>query len=154
MSDARRDDLTAAMVAFAALQLRADAVVKTIASENRMNTTDLRALYLVQAHPGATAKELGAHLDLSSGSVTALVDRMANAGYIQRVPNPDDRRSVRMLLDERGVEALDRVSAFYVGAFETAMAPDHAAAFARELHTLADELAARLERRSRQDPDR
>ena len=30
---------------------------------------------------------------MTSGAVTALVDRLQAAGYVERVPNPQDRRS-------------------------------------------------------------
>ena len=42
------------------------------------------------ATPKAVAEEVG----LTSGSVTALLDRLEASGHIQRVPNPLDRRSV------------------------------------------------------------
>jgi len=41
-----------------------------------------------------TAGELGRRVGLSSGSVTALVDRLAARGFVERKPNPADRRSV------------------------------------------------------------
>ena len=36
---------------------------------------------------------MGKRLSLSSGAVTALVDRMERAGQVERRPNPNDRRS-------------------------------------------------------------
>jgi DNA-binding MarR family transcriptional regulator len=41
-----------------------------------------------------TASDLGERLHLTSGSVTALINRLEAAGYAERVDNPDDRRSV------------------------------------------------------------
>jgi DNA-binding MarR family transcriptional regulator len=40
-----------------------------------------------------TPTQLGRRLSLSSGAVTALVDRMERAGQVERRPNPNDRRS-------------------------------------------------------------
>src|SRR3989337_1363206 len=42
---------------------------------------------------GLTPTQLGRRLSLSSGAVTALVDRMERAGQVERQPNPNDRRS-------------------------------------------------------------
>ncbi len=42
---------------------------------------------------GLTPTQLGRRLSLSSGAVTALVDRMERAGQVERRPNPSDRRS-------------------------------------------------------------
>lgn len=42
---------------------------------------------------GLTPTQLGRLLSLSSGAVTALVDRLEGAGRAERVPNPKDRRS-------------------------------------------------------------
>lgn len=41
-----------------------------------------------------TAGELGKKTGLSTGSVTALVDRLEKAGYVAREKDPDDRRRV------------------------------------------------------------
>ncbi len=48
-------------------------------------------------------------MGLTSGSATALLDRLEKAGYVHRIPNPDDRRSVLVKLDEaRAAVALER----------------------------------------------
>lgn len=40
-----------------------------------------------------TPSRLGALLDLSSGGITALLQRLERDGYVARVPHPTDRRS-------------------------------------------------------------
>lgn len=42
---------------------------------------------------GLTPTQLGERLRLSSGAVTALVDRLERDGRVERRPNPEDRRS-------------------------------------------------------------
>lgn len=63
-----------------------------------LHTTDLHALIAVlnADRRGAplTAGRLGAHLGLSSGATTALVDRMERHGYVARVKDPADGRRV------------------------------------------------------------
>ncbi|MPR09410.1 MarR family transcriptional regulator [Microvirga tunisiensis] len=48
-------------------------------------------------------------MHLTSGSGTALLDRLERAGFIRRIPNPDDRRSLLVQLDsERAQGAVKR----------------------------------------------
>ena len=57
-----------------------------------INTTDGRALDVIdQAGGRVTAGELARELRLSTGAVTAILDRLEQAGYARRVPDPDDR---------------------------------------------------------------
>jgi DNA-binding MarR family transcriptional regulator len=52
-----------------------------------------------------TATELGERLHLTSGSVTALLNRLELAGYAERIENPDDRRSVLVTTCPAGDDA-------------------------------------------------
>ncbi|WP_273841652.1 MarR family winged helix-turn-helix transcriptional regulator [Rubrobacter calidifluminis] len=57
-------------------------------------------------HLGAgemTPKELGRRLSMTSGAVTALVDRLEKAGFVERHPNPNDRRSSLLRATPQGV---------------------------------------------------
>jgi DNA-binding MarR family transcriptional regulator len=59
-----------------------------------LNRTDLRCLdLLLQRGPSAPSR-LSVELGLTTGSVTAMLDRMEKAGYITRTPDPGDRRKV------------------------------------------------------------
>ncbi len=54
---------------------------------------DLRCLNLLEhgpVQPGEVARQLG----LSTGSVTALIDRLEKSGFVTRLPDPQDRRRV------------------------------------------------------------
>lgn len=59
--------------------------------------TDLRALNLLEDGP-LTAGEIGGRLGLTSGSVTALIDRLERAGHISRGHPAGDRRRVTVEL--------------------------------------------------------
>jgi len=50
---------------------------------------------------GITIGELGARVSLDSSTLTGIIDRMEKSGYIERKPNPNDRRSVLVFLTER-----------------------------------------------------
>lgn len=59
-----------------------------------VNTTDSRAIDLIDQAGRITAGDLARELRLSTGAVTAIVDRLEKAGYARRVADPDDRRRV------------------------------------------------------------
>jgi DNA-binding transcriptional regulator GbsR (MarR family) len=59
-----------------------------------INRTDARAIDAIHQHGRVTAGELARELRLSTGAVTAVVDRLERAGYARRVADPDDRRRV------------------------------------------------------------
>ncbi len=67
-------------------------------SSMHMNETDLLALrHLLRAQRHGELvrqRDLGQLLDISSASVTALVDRLEASGHVARQPHPSDRRSV------------------------------------------------------------
>jgi MarR family transcriptional regulator, organic hydroperoxide resistance regulator len=65
-----------------------------VAEEVGLNATDMQALHLIQLSGEATPGELGRRSGLSSGGVTVVLDRLEKAGYVQRTPNPGDRRSL------------------------------------------------------------
>lgn len=53
------------------------------------------------ASPGALARDL----ELSSGAMTSRLDRLEQLGYVHRLPDPDDRRGVRVGLTDAGRKA-------------------------------------------------
>jgi DNA-binding MarR family transcriptional regulator len=56
----------------------------------------------------STPGDLAADLELSSGAMTNRLDRLEKAGYIERLPDPSDRRGVRVQLTPTGADAWDR----------------------------------------------
>src|SRR5262245_20787792 len=65
-----------------------------VAAQLRMNRSDLDALGVVHLHGGVTAGELADVTGLSTGAVTGVIDRLEAGGYVQREPDPADRRRV------------------------------------------------------------
>ncbi|MFG2923226.1 MarR family winged helix-turn-helix transcriptional regulator [Streptomyces sp. NPDC048305] len=55
-----------------------------------------------------TAKKLGEHLRLDSGSVSPLVKRLEGAGMVRRERNTQDERSVLVQLTEQGMALRER----------------------------------------------
>jgi len=57
-----------------------------------LNATDMECLRLLFIRGIATPSELARHTGLTSGATTAMLDRLEKAGFLERRPNPDDRR--------------------------------------------------------------
>ncbi|MGI5351686.1 MarR family winged helix-turn-helix transcriptional regulator [Streptomyces sp. CA-250714] len=75
-----------------ALQSATDAVDAATADRLGINRTDLHCLDVLTQRESATPSQLGAALGLTTGSVTAMLDRLAKLGYLTREPDPHDRR--------------------------------------------------------------
>ncbi|HUZ27774.1 MAG TPA: MarR family transcriptional regulator [Solirubrobacteraceae bacterium] len=57
--------------------------------------------------------ELADYLTLSRGGITKLVDRLQEAGYLQRVDCPEDRRGLEAELTPAGEKMLAEMTAVY-----------------------------------------
>jgi DNA-binding MarR family transcriptional regulator len=70
-----------------------------------------------------TPGQLARHADLSTGAMTNRLDKLERAGLVQRLPDPDDRRSIQVELTKAGhraweesVDAQSRKEALIVSA--------------------------------------
>jgi DNA-binding MarR family transcriptional regulator len=87
--EALRDGLGDAMRTH---QAAVDAFDEAVADHLGVNRTDLRCLDVLLRLGAATPGQLGTELGLTTGSVTALLDRLEKLGYLGRSPDPTDRR--------------------------------------------------------------
>jgi len=69
-----------------------------------LEASELAALEHLQAAGPMTQKRLGERLSISPGAGTAMIDRLESRGYVERIPNPEDRRSALVLITKAGVE--------------------------------------------------
>jgi DNA-binding MarR family transcriptional regulator len=79
------------------------------AKEQNVTVTELRALSRVVDGGRITPKQLAAALELSTGAVTALADRLVEAGLIAREPHPNDRRSLLLTATPAGRKVMSNV---------------------------------------------
>jgi DNA-binding MarR family transcriptional regulator len=100
-------------VGLAVRTLGAQSVVTSqiIAARFGLHTTDLEVLDHVFLRADATAGELSRSTGLSPGSMTALLDRLVSAGYIERHADPADRRRVRVRVRVRAIAPIRAVYA-------------------------------------------
>ncbi|SCG58590.1 MarR family winged helix-turn-helix transcriptional regulator [Micromonospora halophytica] len=83
-----------------------------IASRMGVVVTDFHCLHALQQHGPTTAGVLAGRVGLTPGSASRMIDRLADAGCVRRVPDPHDRRRI---LIEPTEEGLERINAYYAG---------------------------------------
>jgi DNA-binding MarR family transcriptional regulator len=79
---------------------------QTIAAKAGLNSTDMECLDLLHLERSATPGRLAELTGLTTGAVTALIDRLERAGFVRREPHPDDRRSIVVFPLEAGPRLL------------------------------------------------
>ena len=67
-----------------------------------VNGTDLRCLELLLTAGELMPRELGEQLNLTTGSVTAMLDRLERMALLARAPHPSDRRKVTVRITDEG----------------------------------------------------
>jgi len=69
-----------------------------------LNSTDIAALCLLQLHGPSPAGRLAELMELTTGAVTGVVDRLEGAGFARREVDPDDRRRVIVVAETERIE--------------------------------------------------
>jgi DNA-binding MarR family transcriptional regulator len=85
---------------------------QAVADRLGLHITDHKALGILLEEGPLPAGALAEALSLSTGSVTALVDRLEGAGYVRRGKDPADRRRV-VVAPVRDPELLGKVFALF-----------------------------------------
>lgn len=74
-----------------------------------VNVTDMKCLDLMILKGSVSPTELAEHTGLSSGSTTAMIDRLEKAGLVERHPHPRDRRGTTLVLTKEALRKLPRL---------------------------------------------
>ena len=86
-----------------------DAFDSLAAEQLGVSETDLRCLNIIENSRGLSAGELAVQAGLTAGAVTGVIDRLEKATYARRIPDPDDRRRVRVEVTPAFYKAADRI---------------------------------------------
>ena len=76
-----------------------------VAAKQGLTATEEKALDLLDRSGPLTAGELARRSALAPASVTGLIDRLERKGFVRRISNPSDRRSVLVEVDAERVFA-------------------------------------------------
>jgi len=76
-----------------------------VASYLGLHPTDYKVLGIIEQRGALNAREISEHTGLAPASVTDLIDRLERKGYVQRAPDPHDRRCIRVTPAEQWLAA-------------------------------------------------
>ena len=85
-------------------QRATDVVDELICQLLGINRTDARCLDILDQHGSMSAGDLAEASRLTTGAITAVIDRLERAGLARRVPDPSDRRRVLVEPSEKALE--------------------------------------------------
>ena len=90
-------EVAAVLTAVRAVSDAMDRMYGGMKDDMSTNMTDLAAMRMLiireQRGESVSPHDLARHLRISTASTTKLVDRLADAGHVVRLPHPNDRRS-------------------------------------------------------------
>jgi DNA-binding MarR family transcriptional regulator len=112
-----------------------------VASRVGLHSSDLECLDLLYLAGSTTAGRLAAHTGLTTGAITAVIDRLERAGFVHRRRNGTDRRVV---LVEVVKSSARQIAPFYE-VLHTLLTRVNARYAAHELAVIADYLSRVLE---------
>ena len=115
-------------------------LLAALARRRGVTLSEIAALQHLQITGGLTAGQLAERLQMTTGAVTALVDRLERGGHLRRSPHPRDRRSTVLTLTDAGLREILLLVGPYleeVGATAAALGAEEAAAVERFLERTA-----------------
>jgi DNA-binding MarR family transcriptional regulator len=86
-----------------------DAFDSLAAERLGLSETDLRCLNIIENSGGLNAGELATQAGLTAGAVTGVIDRLEKVAYVRRVPDPADRRRVRVEVTQAFYRSAERI---------------------------------------------
>ncbi len=68
-----------------------------------LTLSQIHAVEILNSQGALKMKELAEKMGVTTGTLTVLVDRLEKAGLVERRPHETDRRSIRVLLTDKGL---------------------------------------------------
>ena len=95
-----------------------DAALEQVLGDYGVSRTSFHALVTLErlgGERGVNQRRLMDELGLTSGTISLRMDRLADAGLIERLPDPESRRSTLIALTARGHELFERAKFEHAG---------------------------------------
>lgn len=92
---------------------RIDAACAELLARHDLSEGRLAALLAVSAEPGVTPRVLGDRLEVTSATVTGLLDRLTRDGLIERQPHATDRRTHTLTTTSAGERLIGELVPVY-----------------------------------------
>lgn len=100
--------LNAALVAMRRILRATDIHAKQLSRETNLKTSQLLVIQTIDEVGEMTIGEIAASVNLAQASVTAIVQRLQDAGLLTRQRGDSDKRKVYVRLTSEGREVLER----------------------------------------------
>ena len=102
-----------ALVTYTKLMRAADStslrLQRGVMSRERLTESQVQALRALRVQGSLTHSELSRELGKTGGNITLVIDNLEKRALVERVRNPEDRRSVSVYLTPSGEELIDKV---------------------------------------------
>lgn len=106
-----RDKIDSVIRSLRRVNLQGSFFGQTVAIRFGLSESDVDALELLIDTGAATAGRLAELMGLTTGAVTRVIDRLEQAGYVRRIPDPTDRRRVIVELVPEKMAAVEATMA-------------------------------------------
>jgi len=106
-----RDNIDSVIRSLRRVNLQGSFFGQRVAIRFGLSESDVEALELLIDTGAATAGRLSELMGLTTGAVTRVIDRLEQAGYVRRVPDPTDRRRVIVELVPEKMAAVEATMA-------------------------------------------
>ncbi len=117
--------------------------IRTVtARRSALTGIELTGLLAIGTTPGMSPTALSQNLGLTTGGVTALVDRLEDSGHVHRVSHTHDRRRLELALTAAGREAIHGMGTAYQAILDRADIRDRADVLVESLRRIVDALEA------------
>jgi DNA-binding MarR family transcriptional regulator len=147
------DELIRALEATIPRYLRAlRQAIERAEGPGRLTMAQVRCLQAIAASPNGETltSKLARHMSVSAPSISSMIDGLVERGLVERRPNPDNRRQVRLSMTAEGGALLRRYDGEIANHLESLLAPLNARDKQRLLHAVID-LAALIDIRDAAD---
>ena len=108
------------------------------------------------AHDAMSMAALAEAIGKDPSTVTALVRKLANAGYVEKAPNPRDRRMCEVRLTDAGralEPAMDRVSHTLITTLTNSIPATDLTATCRTMKAMQENMSVADDSESKREPD-
>ncbi|MFS0892361.1 MarR family winged helix-turn-helix transcriptional regulator [Peribacillus frigoritolerans] len=76
---------------------------------HKINITEFSVLEVLYFKEKQTIQQIGKSILISSGSMTYVIDKLEQKGFIKRIDCPDDRRVIHVILKENGMNFMEKI---------------------------------------------
>jgi len=124
-----------------------NAVAEQVKAEAGVGAGHFELLRYVRGHPGARVADLASAFAIGVGTTSKIADRLEKEGWLERRPNPANRRSSLLALTPAGESVVSRAEPAWQAAIQEilggAVTPEELTALSLALGALRSDLERR-----------